>query len=250
MYVTIQTAYLNSQIMKKFLTLILSLGLLSAQGQDLNQFYQQVDTFLKKYTKNGNVSYDKINKSLKEIEPIYQSIGSMDLSNASDNEKIAFYINAYNMIVIYQVAKYYPLKSALDQSGFFDKVKHKVAGEMITLNALEIIKLLRNHKDPKFHFALACAAKGCPKLASFAYLPDKLDQQLEQRTRLALNDDYFIRVGNQDNKVLVSMIFKWYQKDFIIDDQSIIGFINIYRNNKIPTGYQLDYYPYDWSLNM
>ena len=106
-------------IMKKVFTILLSLGLLSAHGQSLDQFYKQVDSFLGKYTKSGSVSYDKINKSLQDAEPIYKRIGEMDLSNASDNEKIAFYINAYNMIVIYQVAKYYPLKSALDQSGFF-----------------------------------------------------------------------------------------------------------------------------------
>ncbi len=236
--------------MKKVFTILLSLGLLSAQGQDLNQFYRQVDSFLGKYTKDGSVSYDKINKSLKDVEPIYKQIGDMDLSSASDNEKIAFYINAYNMIVIYQVAKYYPLKSALDQSGFFDKVKHKVAGEMITLNALEIIKLLRNYKDPKFHFVLACAAKGCPKLANFAYFPDKLQEQINARTKTALNDSGFIRVNNNSNKVNVSMIFKWYMKDFTQNGQSVISFINTYKTNKIPDNYQLDYYPYDWSLNM
>ena len=236
--------------MKNIITILLSLTLVSVQGQSLSQFYQQVDTFLKKYTKDGRVSYDKINQSLREVEPIYQSIGNMDLSSASDSEKIAFYINAYNVIVIYQVAKYYPLKSALDQSGFFDKVKHKVAGEMITLNALEIIKLLRNYKDPKFHFALACAAKGCPKLASFAYLPDQLEKQLSERTKLALNDNYFIRVGNKDKKVDISMIFKWYEKDFVMNGQSVIQFINAYRNTTIPENYQLSYYSYDWSLNM
>lgn len=236
--------------MKKIFTLILSLSLFSAQGQDLTQFYQQVNSFLKKYTKNGSVSYDQINKSLQDAASIYQNIGAMNLSSATDNEKIAFYINAYNMIVIYQVSKYYPLKSAMDQSGFFDKVKHKVAGEMLTLNALEIIKLLRNYKDPKFHFALACAAKGCPKLASFAYFPEQLQKQLDIRTKLALNDNYFIRIDDQNNKVGISMIFKWYQKDFTMDGQSIIKFINTYRTNKIPADYQLDYYPYDWSLNM
>ena len=236
--------------MKKVFTILLSFGILSAQGQDLGQFFKHVDSFLGKYTKDGRVSYDKISKSFKDVEPIYKDIGGMDLSNTSDNEKIAFYINAYNMIVIYQVAKYYPLKSALDQSGFFDKVKHKVAGEMITLNALEIIKLLRNYKDPKFHFVLACAAKGCPKLASFAYFPDKLQEQINARTKIALNDGRFIRVNDGANQVNVSMIFKWYIKDFTRNGQSIISFINTYKTDKIPANYQLDYYPYDWSLNM
>ena len=121
---------------------------------------------------------------------------------------------------------------------------------MITLNALEIVKLLRNFKDPKFHFVLACAARGCPKLASFAYFPDKLQDQINVRTKTALNDSRFIRVNSNSGKVNVSMIFKWYMKDFTQNGQSVISFINTYKTNKIPDNYQLDYYPYDWSLNI
>ena len=71
----------------------------------------------------------------------------MDLSSASAESKKAFYINAYNLIVIYQVSKFYPLKSPLDKSGFFDKVKHQVAGEALTLNALELKTLVFTTKE-------------------------------------------------------------------------------------------------------
>ncbi len=236
--------------MKKY-TIILTLLFASTAvwAQDLTTFYKEADQFLKKYTAKGSVSYAKVNKSLSEVSKLYKDIGNMDLSKASDNEKKAFYINAYNIIVIYQVAKYYPLKSAMDQSGFFDQVKHKVAGEMITLNALEIVKLLRTYKDAKFHFALACAAKGCPKLASFAYFPATLDKQLDERTRMSVNDNYFIRVKNQSNTVEVSMIFKWYMKDFTADSGSILAFVNKYRKNKIPSNFKVAHYEYDWALN-
>ncbi len=236
--------------MKKYIILFtLFFASTSIFAQDLNNFYKEADQFLKKYTAKGSVSYSKISNSLSEITKLYKDVGNMDLSSASDNEKKAFYINAYNIVVIYQVAKYYPLKSAMDQSGFFDQVKHKVAGEMITLNALEIVKLLRTYKDAKFHFALACAAKGCPKLASFAYFPATLDKQLDERTRLSVNDNYFIRVKEQSKTVEVSMIFKWYMKDFKDESGSILAFVNKYRKNKIPGDFKVSHYEYDWALN-
>lgn len=223
---------------------------LAGNATDLNSFFKQADAFLKKYVKEGRVAYKDIKQNSSEIESLYKTINSADLSSASELEKKAFYINAYNLIVIYHVSKYYPLKSPLDQSGFFDKVKHTVAGEPLTLNALEIKKLILTTKDPRVHFALACAAVSCPPLASFGYTPQQLDQQLRERTVLALNDPNWLKIHTNENKVLLSKIFDWYKKDFTMNgESSVIEFINKYRKNKIPTGYQVGYYEYDWSLN-
>lgn len=232
------------------LGVVFSPVVIQAEDADLNDFFKRSDAFLKKYVKNGRVEYKTINNRFSEIEYLYKSIDTADLSSASDLEKKAFYINAYNLIVIYQVSKYYPLKSPLDQSGFFDKVKHMVAGEPMTLNFLEIKKLILAYKDPRVHFALACAAVSCPPLASFAYVPESLNQQLEERTRLALNDPDWLKVRADQNKVLLSKIFEWYKKDFTMGgESSVLEFINKYRAKKIPLMYEVGYYEYDWSLN-
>lgn len=240
--------------MKKLIYSFTIILLLSATAQgkaaDLNSFFKQADTFLKKYVKDGRVAYKGINSNFSGIESLYKTINTADLSSVSDAEKKAFYINAYNLIVIYQVSKYYPLKSALDQSGFFDKVKHTVAGESMTLNALEIKKLILTYKDPRIHFALACAAVSCPPLASFSYDPQQLDQQLQERTILALNDPEWLQLRTDQNKVYLSKIFDWYKKDFTMNGEtSVINFINKYRTKKIPGTFKVDYYEYNWSLN-
>lgn len=216
---------------------------------NLDSFLSGSDAFFKKYVSNGSVNYELIHKNPKEIDLLYSYIGDADLGDLTDEEKKAFYINAYNLIVIYQVSKYYPLKSPLDASGFFDKVKHKVAGQMMTLNALEIKKLLMTYKDARIHFVLACAAKSCPELASFAYKPDILDKQLEERTQKSINDSDWLKVNNSSRTVEISKIFKWYKKDFEADHGSIRTFINEYRNNKIPGNYSFSYYEYNWALN-
>lgn len=241
--------------MKRVLNILILGGILLLSTQltmaaDLHSFFTKADAFFNKYVNNGRVAYKDINSHFNDIKSLYETINTTDLSSATDAEKKAFYINAYNLIVIYQVSKYYPLKSALDQSGFFNQVKHTVAGEPMTLNYLEIKKLVLGYHDPRVHFVLACAAVSCPPLASFAYDPAQLDEQMEQRTRLALNDPEWLKVRADQKKVLLSKIFDWYQKDFTMNGaHSAIEFINKYRNSKIPADYGVGYYEYDWSLN-
>jgi len=234
---------------KTYSTFVLSLFLIYGAQASVASFNAKSGKFFNKYVNNGMVSYKSIKANLSEIAGLYAEVESMNLSAATENEKKAFYINAYNVIVIYQVTKFYPLKSALDQSGFFDKVKHKVAGESLTLNHLEIKKLIIPYQDPRIHFVLACAAKSCPPLASFAYTADQLDQQLEARTMLAINDAGWLKVVPAENKVLVSKIFDWYKKDFTATGMSVLEFINKYRTKKIPANYTVSHYEYDWSLN-
>ena len=240
----------KSLVMKKILLTAMLLGLFVCnRANGLNNFFDEADVFFKKYVSNGSVAYSKIKSNIGEVESLYKQIGSMDLKGKTDAQKKAFYINAYNLAVIYWVAKHYPLKSPMDNSGFFDKVKHTVAGEELTLNALEIKKLLFTYKDARFHFALACAAKSCPPLASFAYTPDKVDQQLNDRTTLALNDPNWLKVNKSKKMVELSKIFEWYKKDFTSDGKSEIEWINQFRKEKIPTSYKVDYYEYNWALN-
>jgi len=233
--------------MKKLLLPLLFVSVFTFGQTGPSKFFKDADAFFAKYVMDGRVDYKSLKANMTSLDALYSQVSSMNLSGVEDNVKKAFYLNAYNVAVIRQVTKYYPLKSPLDKSGFFDQVKHQVAGESLTLNALEIKKVILPYKDARIHFALACAAVSCPKLASFAYQPDILEKQLNDRTKLAVNDNTFIRV--RSNKVEVSQIFKWYVRDFTMDGSTVIAFINSYRNDKIPSASALGYYEYDWKLN-
>lgn len=237
--------------MKRLLSLLIFFSaFVPAQAEDdLSSFFKSADAFLKKYVSTGSVSYAKIKQNLPEAEVLYKQIGSITLAGVSDDMQKAFYINAYNIVVIYWVAKHYPLKSPLDNSGFFDKIKHTIAGEEMTLNSLEIKKLLLTYKDARFHFALACAAKSCPPLASFAYLPTTLDKQLNERTTAALNNPNWLKVNSAEKKVELSKIFEWYKKDFTAAGKTEIEWINQYRKEKISTSFSVGFYEYNWALN-
>jgi hypothetical protein len=235
--------------MNLYTILLAFLPVVGVNDAGYEEFIDNSDRFLSAYVTSGRVDYARIKSQSDEIHRLYEYIGNADLSGLEEQERKAFYINAYNLIVIYQVSSYYPLKSPMDASGFFDGVKHRVAGEMLTLNALEIKKLLIPYKDARIHFALACAANSCPKLASFAYQPDRLDQQLDQRTREAINDENWLMVDAVNKKVAISKIFQWYKKDFDEYSGSVLAFINAFRKTPVPAGYSMEFYEYDWGLN-
>lgn len=212
-------------------------------------FGNDVNSFMKAHVADGRVAYAQLKKSEDELVGLYKQIGSVDLVGASDKAKKAFYINAYNVAVIHQVVQAFPLKSPLDKAGFFDQVKHRVAGQEITLNQLEKEKLISAYGDARVHFAVVCAAVSCPPIANFAYTADQLDAQLDERAKLSLNNPTFIRVNNGQKKAKLSKIFDWYKADFTKGGQSILTYINGFRREKIPTDFGTDFYEYDWRLN-
>lgn len=216
---------------------------------DIQDFYAHTDTFLKKYVKNGSVAYAEIKKNKTEIASLYNEIGLMNANSLDDKNKKAFYLNAYNLIVIYSIVQHYPVKSPMDIAGFFDKTKHKVAGETLTLNELEKEKLLKKYQDARFHFALVCAAKSCPPLVNEAFLPEEVEEQLKLRTTQTINTNQWLKVSTPSKTIEISKIFEWYSSDFTNDGKSVIDYINIYRNSKVPKNYKVNYYEYDWSLN-
>lgn len=214
---------------------------------DLNEFFSKANSFLGKYVSNGKVDYALIGKQKAELETLINMIEKADLSNADKSTKTAFYLNAYNLLTIHSVVMNMPIKSPLDVKGFFDAKQHNVAGNMNTLNDIEN-KYLR--PDPRVHFALVCAAIGCPKLMSEAYMPDKVQTQLINQTKKALNDASFIKVDASAKTVAISQLFDWYKDDFVNDTGTVINFINKFRNTPIPADYAVTYYNYDWSLNI
>ena len=228
-------------------TLFFLLIVTVSSAQELNKFFNEADSFLKANVVNSLVKYNAIKENPEVLKAVLNSAKDISVSESDALNYQAFWVNAYNLIVIDGIVKNYPLKSPLDVDGFFDKVKHSVGGKMITLNGIEN-ELLRAKfpNEPRFHFVLVCAGLGCPPIINEAYTPKKLDAQLQRQTTKALNDPNFIRV--EGHNVRVSQIFEWYKEDFERAG-GIVVFINKFKTSKLPEAVQLGYYPYDWTLN-
>ncbi|OAV44256.1 DUF547 domain-containing protein [Lewinella sp. 4G2] len=209
-------------------------------------FIADADALFKQHVQSGRVDYASL-KSSGAIDPLVAKIAAVDLSSLSGNERKAYLINAYNILVINQALENYPLKSVMDVSGFFDGKKQTVGGRKLTLNQLEKELLLKEYNDARLHFVLVCGATGCPPITNFAYTAGKLEAQLDQQTKAALNDATFIRTSGSTAQL--SQIFDWYKADFGGSKTNVVNWINQYRKAPIAANATVSYYPYDWSLN-
>jgi len=234
--------------MKTLLNLLaFTLLSVSAFSQKIDQqFFQDTDTFLKANVENGLVNYSKVKNSA-ALKSLISTVENADLTAADDATKKAFYINAYNLHVINAAVTAFPIQSVQEIPGFFDRKKVKVANKVSTLNNLEKDNLLKPYQDGRLHFVLVCGALDCPPITSFAYLPEKLDMQLDQQTKKALDNPNFLKA--KGTNIDLSQIFKWYPNDFGGSRINILAFINKHRTYAVPTTAKISYYDYDWTLN-
>lgn len=231
----------------KRIVFLLFLGSISTQAQTLDTYFNAADSFFETYVDKGKVNYNAIQENPSGLKALVAMAKEIRVTVQKPVVYKAFWINTYNILVIDGIIEHYPLKSPLDVDGFFDKKKYAVGGNMSTLNNIEN-QLLRAKfpNEPRFHFVLVCAGLGCPPIINEAYVPKHLENQLQRQTQKAVNNPEFIRV--QGTTVNVSQIFEWYKEDFE-NAGGILSFINSYRKTKLPNEMQIDFYPYDWSLN-
>lgn len=212
------------------------------------QIFDEFDGFFKKYVDSqGLVDYQNIDD--KEIKSLVNDIKIYPLSKQSPEIQKAFLINAYNILVIHSVFLQEEQESVQNNAGFFTQKSHWVGDDLISLNELEKEILFSVFPDSRLHFVLVCGAISCPPLFDEAYYPERLEIQLNRQTRLALNDEKFIRLSSPSNILEWSALFDWYAIDFGSNRKEIIKWINEFRNIPIPSEAKVKAMDYDWSLN-
>lgn len=210
--------------------------------------YKNYTTFLGKYvTENGNVNYDKIKENKVELNAIIsQFIKNQPTGKWNKKEKLAYYINLYNVNTLKIVVDNYPIKSIKDIDKVWDKKFISLGKVKISLGYIEH-NILRKMEEPRIHFAINCASFSCPKLFNEAFLPATLDKQLETATKNFINDKNKNTLNKDDVKI--SEIFKWFKEDFTTKTTTVIDFFNNYSAIKIEPNATLSYIDYNWSLN-
>jgi len=97
-------------------------------------------------------------------------------------------------------------------------------------------------------------------LADEAFIPGKLEQQLENSTKVFINDQNNFYVDEDAKIVYMSSIFDWYESDFVswLQDRnkhtepSLLDYITIYYEGKVKEiwqDYDIEFFEYDWNLN-
>jgi hypothetical protein len=171
---------------------------------------------------------------------------------------MAFLINAYNAYTLQLIIDHHPVKSIKDIGSFFkgpwDQPVVRLFGRTLTLNNLEHDIIRVDYQEPRIHFALVCAARGCPPLRNEAYLADRLEEQLDDQVRRFLATPDKNRVDASRRTVYLSPIFKWYGADFEKQHGSVLAALQPYWPKASASvlaqgGFKIRYTDYDWSLN-
>lgn len=228
------------------------------------------DRLLRTYvTDNGWVDYGGLARERAALNHFLKALAAGSPTGyKNDSERLAFWINSYNAFTLADALDvvYGKQQGVRQVSGFFDRRKHLVAGEQLTLDEIE--KHGRDLRDPRIHFAIVCASTSCPKLQRFAYTSEKLNSQLEQAAREFLADPKRgLRYDAGQNDLYVSPIFKWYAGDFTgsegslwarakatVSGSELLDFIARYAPADVEARIKehpptLHYFDYDWSLN-
>lgn len=213
---------------------------------------------LGKYVKGGVVNYKGFKNDEALLDHYLRILEKTESKKLSRNEQFAFYVNAYNAWTLKLILTGYPGVKSIKDLGSFLKSPWKrkicrIDGELLSLDDIEHGILRPLFRDPRVHFAVNCASKGCPPLRSEPYRGVELDRQLDEMTTAFINDS---RMNYLDEHILyVSSIFNWYKKDF---DEDIPGFFLKYARGDLKRLLEVDvdkdrievkYLDYDWSLN-
>jgi hypothetical protein len=217
----------------------------SALALDTNTYA----SLLKHYSHGGKVNYAALKeKDFPALERLYR--GLADEKDAG----LAFWINAYNIIVLREATRAYPVKDVWTVNKNFFKVKHAVGGRQLSLDGIEHDIIVKEFHDARIHFGVNCGSASCPILAPEPFTPENLNAKLDENARRFINDDAHVRFDAARGVLQLSKLFDWASADFKREAGSVEKYLAKYltpvRQRVMESRrWKIEYVPYDWSLN-
>ncbi len=209
--------------------------------------HRPFDKILQKHvSEKGNVNYQGIKSEWNNLRSYITSLSDyMPTDEWSKEEKLAYWINAYNAMTIDLILRNYPVSSIKDIKDPWKQRFWQLGDKWYNLDEIEH-QIIRKMGEPRIHFALVCAAVSCPKLYNEAFTKDNLEDALTQLTKEFLADTS--KNSITPNEIRISKIFSWFTKDFK-QDGSLIDFLNKYSDVTIASNAKKRFNEYNWDLN-
>ncbi|MFN3325786.1 MAG: DUF547 domain-containing protein [Bryobacteraceae bacterium] len=212
---------------------------------------------------NGTVRYSELRAGIAPLERFVAQIAQVSPDShpalfPPAQARLAYWINAYNALVLWAFAKDYPrnkdrLTGAVSRGWFFYRTKFLVGGRRRTLADIEDNSIRKDFGEARIHFALVCASTSCPWLSRDAFTEANLEALLERETRRFLHQERNIRIDPDKREATLSKIFDWFRKDFGGRDHDLLEFVARYREGDREQlrqpGWKVRFFDYDWSLN-
>jgi len=238
--------------------------------------YTWWNTALARWVRDGRVDYHTVVLDEQDLRRFVATLGTTGPKTTPDRfatepERLAYYINAYNALVMLGVVDNWPITSVQDVQGwldpragfgFFYGLRFPLDGGEISLYALEN-QVIRGFLDARIHAAINCASKSCPSLAAHAFEGATLDDQLDEVTRDFCSREPHVHVDTEAQEIQLSAIFQWYRADFeeharrLGRPATILDFIIAFAAPDVSSelerardaDFEVVFRPYDWTLN-
>jgi hypothetical protein len=211
-----------------------------------------LDRFVDDY---GRVDFEGIAQAPADLDTAVAYIASTSPEAnpslfANREARLAYYINAYNALAMFNVVDSGMPRSlaGLQKVRFFWGKKFTIGGRSLSLYSLEN-DVIRPLQEERVHFALNCMVVSCPRLPRTPFTTANLDRELAAATRLFFSERRNLTISSDAREVKVSEILKFYREDFLRTSPDLTAYINRHLGPKIPEGYKVDFIDYDWTIN-
>lgn len=183
-----------------------------------------LDRVLDTYVRDGMVYYRALKSDRSGLDRYLAALNvpADTLAGWSRAERIAFWINAYNALVLRTVINAYPIEgrsgdfpanSVRQVPGAFGGVRHPVGGRLVSLDEIEA-DVLAGFDDPRVYLLLGRAALGTPRLRSEAISAARLETQLREAVAECARRVHCVQIDESRDTITVSPIFSWREAQF------------------------------------
>ncbi len=168
----------------------------------------------------GGVDYAALIAEPAELLAYTRSLAQAPFDELGRDEKLALLINAYNAFTLELMVEWLPREEIdgirdIPADERWDAVRWRIGRHTFSLEGIEHEEIRPKFEEPNIHWALVCAAVGCPPLRNEAYVAARIDEQLtDQARRVHTDGSRWLRYDRAGGVLHLTPLYDWYGGDF------------------------------------
>lgn len=245
--------------------LVMTLVLLMARpgaAAEFDQTHAGLGRLLGENVTEAGVAYKRLKENPGDLDTYLGEIAAVtpaEFATWERSDRLALLLNLYNAGTLRLIRDEYPLKSIRNvgtlPGAAWRRLVVRFGGQIMSLSHLENEAIRKEYGEPRIHFALVCAARGCPPLRAEPYVGARLTEQLDDQARRFLAVSEKNRFDATTGVLWLSPIFKWYETDFTEAAGSLKAYVvpflapDIAQALGSARSVKIRFTHYDWGLN-
>lgn len=186
------------------------------------------------------------------LQTYVEALSGTTVTALASAEQLAYWLNLYNALTVQAVLEAYPVESIRDIDDVWTAPRVTVEGRPLSLDDIEHGIIRPIFAEPRIHYAVNCAAVGCPDLQPEAFTAAALDAQLDRAARAYVNHPRGV-VVTTGGEVVASSIYNWFIEDFGDSEAAVLDHLRRYAEPALLARLEgigdIDRFAYDWALN-